>query len=572
VPDVTGIDKIFDYLVPSQLVAKTTLGCRVRINLNGRRVGGCVVSLVPFDEYADFDTDKLSVIVSVSGAGVEPELINLTQWIAAHWWGSWRAVLSSATAPRARTRAVNARYGPSPTPPTDEVAGVTRELAVTGGGLLVIPPLASALNVVATLAVNGPVLAVCPTQRMASVGAASLRRRGFTTAVVPQEWEAARAGVDVVIGARSAVLAPCAGMSSIVVIDEHDELLQEERAPTWDAPTVAIERARRAGVVCIVTSAVPSLRARLRHADAIAEVTVDRGWPQIRIVDLANVPVSGSLLSSEMLESVSLPNSTTVIVLNTKGKARLIACKSCRALQACTTCESLLTQNDNGELVCERCSTNRGSVCVSCGRASFVVARGGTGHLKNQLEKSQSRSVVEVTAESDDSWTSGSVFLGTEAVLYRVPSAQHIVFADIDRDLGAPRMSAPQEVAALIARAARIVGAAGSVVVQTRQPQHPLLQALASENPQQALSNWADEQMSQSRMLGLPPFSEVVKISVSSPRTIDEVPTIAGINMARTDGEVLLRAASRAEMSDAVAHIRSVLGTSVRVHANPARF
>jgi primosomal protein N' (replication factor Y) len=302
VPDVTGIDKIFDYLVPSQLVAKTTLGCRVRINLNGRRVGGCVVSLVPFDEYADFDTDKLSVIVSVSGAGVEPELINLTQWIAAHWWGSWRAVLSSATAPRARTRAVNARYGPSPTPPTDEVAGVTRELAVTGGGLLVIPPLASALNVVATLAVNGPVLAVCPTQRMASVGAASLRRRGFTTAVVPQEWEAARAGVDVVIGARSAVLAPCAGMSSIVVIDEHDELLQEERAPTWDAPTVAIERARRAGVVCIVTSAVPSLRARLRHADAIAEVTVDRGWPQIRIVDLANVPVSGSLLSSEMLE------------------------------------------------------------------------------------------------------------------------------------------------------------------------------------------------------------------------------------------------------------------------------
>jgi primosomal protein N' len=133
-------------------------------------------------------------------------------------------------------------------------------------------------------------------------------------------------------------------------------------------------------------------------------------------------------------------------------------------------------------------------------------------------------------------------------------------------------MSAPQEVAALIARAARIVGAAGSVVVQTRQPQHPLLQALASDAPQEALSNWADEQMTQSRMLGLPPFSEVVKISVSAPRTIDEVPTIAGINMARTDGEVLLRAASHAEMSDAVAHIRSVLGTSVRVHANPARF
>lgn len=571
-PDVTGIDKIFDYLVPSQLVATTTLGCRVRINLNGRRVGGCVVSLVPVSEYTDFDTEKLSPIVSVSGAGVEPEVVPLTQWISSHWWGSWRAVLSSATAPRARIRDVNPRHGTSPAAPTDEVAGVTRELAVTGGGLLIVPPLASALNVVATMALNGPVLAVCPTQRMASVGAASLRRRGFTTAVVPQEWEVARAGVDVVIGARSAVLAPCAGMSSIVVIDEHDELLQEERAPTWDAPTVAQERARRAGVPCILTSAVPSLRARLRNADTTAEVTIGRGWPQVRVVDLGNVPVSGSLLSTEMLESVALPNSTTLIVLNTKGKARLIACKSCRALQKCSTCESLLTQHDDGELACERCSASRGSVCVSCGRASFVTARGGTGHLKTQLEKSQAKSVVEVTAESDDSWTSGSVFLGTEAVLYRVPSAQNIVFADIDRDLGAPRMSAPHEVAALIARAARIVGAAGTVVVQTRQPQHPLLQAFASEQPQAALSKWADEQMTQSRMLGLPPFSQVVKISVVAPRTIDEVPMIDGINMARGDEEVLLRATSHSEMSLAVAHIRSVLGTSIRVHANPARF
>ena len=544
----------------------------MRINLNGRRVGGCVVSIVPLAEYTGFDTAKLAPIVSVSGAGVEPELIGLTHWISARWWGSWRAVLSSATSPRARDRAVNARFGQSPTPPTDDVAVATRELALQGGGLLVVPPLASALNVVATLAVDGSVLAVCPTQRMASIGAASLRRRGFTTAVVPQEWEAARAGVDVVIGARSAVLAPCAALSSIVVIDEHDELLQEERAPTWDATSVAIERARISGATCIVTSAVPSLRSRLRFADSTSEVATQPGWPDVRIVDLTHVPVAGSLLSSEMLEAVSLSGSTALIVLNTKGKARLLACKSCRALQACSQCESLLTQREDGALFCERCLSDAGSVCVSCGRASFIVVRGGTGHLKSQLEKSVKKNVVEVTADSDDSWTAGTVFLGTEAVLYRVSNAQHIVFADIDRDLGAPRMSAPQEVAALIARAARIVGANGSVVVQTRQPDHPLLKALSSTSPQKALSLWAEDQMAQSRMLELPPFSEVVKISVTAPRTIDEIPVLDGVHIARGNGEVLLRTQSHAEMSEAIAHIRSVFGAAVRVHANPARF
>jgi primosomal protein N' (replication factor Y) len=574
VPEVSGIDKVFDYLVPESLVPRVGRGTRVRIDLNGRRVGGWIVDIGSAEERTDLQVDinRLVPIVSVSGDGVEPDVLPLTKWISQKWFGSWRATLSSASAPRMRGRHVNARRGQNPHFPDDEVSKAARDVVSHGGGMLVVPPLASALHVVAELARDGSVLAICPTQRMAVMGAAALRRRGFTTALVPDDWDAAKAGVDIVIGARSAVLAPCAGLSSIVVIDEHDELHFEERAPTWNAPEVARERARLAGVPCVLTSPVPSASA-LQVDSEISVVRKDESlWPAIDVVNLDDVPVSGSLLSSELLSSATTPGMTTVCVLNTKGKARLIACKSCRAVQACTECSSLLTQSNDAELFCARCQKAAGSVCVSCGRTSFVVPRGGVSQLVAQVVKSTRNPVVEVTAESDDTWTKGSVFIGTEAVLYRVPSTDVVVFADIDRDLSTPRITASREVLSLIARAARIVGANGRVVVQTRQPHHALMQALAAADPTVALLEWMKKDLAQRQVFSLPPFSTMVRISVVAPKSLDDVPSLVGVDIAREDDALVLKSVDGDAMTTAIQLLRLHYGTALRVHAGPKRY
>ena len=47
VPDVTGLDKSFDYLVPTQLRSTVRVGTSVRVPLHGRRVGGWVVRVGP---------------------------------------------------------------------------------------------------------------------------------------------------------------------------------------------------------------------------------------------------------------------------------------------------------------------------------------------------------------------------------------------------------------------------------------------------------------------------------------------------------------------------------------------
>jgi primosomal protein N' (replication factor Y) (superfamily II helicase) len=550
------------------------VGARVRIVLNGRRVGGWITNVSRYGEggSSDVPLDRLMPIVSVSGLGVEPELILLTKWISERWWGSWRAVLSSASAPRMRERVVHSRRTRSQDIGTDTVSVAAFELFQAGGGLLVVPPALSSLAVVLRLACIGPVLVICPSQKMASMGAAFLRRKGLSTALVPDEWDSARGGVDVVIGTRSGVFAPCPDLAAVVVIDEHDELLKEERSPAWDATAVGSERARRTGVPFICTSAVPSAQSSHMFSGHITHVKTGNDWPEIVVVDLSDIPVAQSLLSTELLEAVGTSGATTVCVLNTKGKARLIVCKTCRHMQSCPSCTSLLTYDDDNNLWCVRCQKLHGGVCLACGRAAFTVPRGGVSQLVSQIEASTRNPVVEISSESPDDWNKGTIFIGTEAVLHRIPTADTVVFADIDRDLGAPRMTGAQEVLSMIAKAARMVGAKGSLVIQTRQVESPLIVALSQTDVSTALQKWSDADTAQRHAMMLPPFGAIARVLVMAPRSLTEITLPAGVHTARDEDAVLLRAPSRTELDSAISIIRSEFGTAVRIHIDPYRF
>ena len=542
--------------------------------LNGRRVGGWITSVSRYGEGDDSGVplDRLMPIVSVSGLGVEPDLIPLTKWVSERWWGTWRSVLSSASAPRMRERIVHSRRTRSHDIATDAVSIAAFDLFQSGGGLLVVPPALSSLAVVLRLACVGPVLVICPSQKMASMGAAFLRRKGLSTALVPDEWDSARGGVDVVIGTRSGVFAPCPDVAAVVVIDEHDELLKEERSPAWDATAVASERARLAGVPFICTSAVPSAQSLHVLSGHVHHVEAENGWPRIVVVNLSDIPVSQSLLSSELLDAVGTSGATTVCVLNTKGKARLIVCKSCRHVQACPTCASLLTYDEDNNLWCTRCQVMHGGVCLACGRSSFTVPRGGVSQLVSQIQASTRNPVIEISSDSSDDWSKGTVFIGTEAVLHRIPTADTVVFADIDRDLGAPRMTGAHEVLSMIAKAARMVGAKGTLVIQTRQVENPLIVALSQSDVSAALQKWNEADTAQRRAMTLPPFGALARVSVTAPRSITEISLPAGVNTARDDDAYLLRAPSRAELDTAVALLREEFGTAVRIHIDPYRF
>ena len=136
------------------------------------------------------------------------------------------------------------------------------------------------------------------------------------------------------------------------------------------------------------------------------------------------------------------------------------------------------------ELVCPRCGATRPPVCAACGASRFRNARAGVARVREELEALVGEPVGELTATSTDV-PSERVVVGTEAVLQRIDRADLVAFLDLDQELLAPRYRAAEQALALVARAARVVAAsappgaraAGRLLLQTRMPDHEVVQA-----------------------------------------------------------------------------------------------
>lgn len=483
VPDVSGIDKIFDYAVPGELGVH--LGDRVRVPLAGRRVGGWVVRLG--EPSPGVDPSALKPIAKVTGRGPDRAMLGLVRWASDRWGaGRVRPFLVAASPPGAVLGFPAARHATVPVP--EPVDGAAAALLGGGGGVLRVTPNDDLLPIVLAAGRLGPTLVVVPGIDDAKVMAARLRRSGRVVAVTPGEWAAAAGGVDVVIGARGAAWAPCAGLAACVVLDEHDEGLQEERTPTWHARDVLAERARRAGVPFLAVSPAPSVAAIVTYGGGSAREPAREaereGWPIVEVVDRADAE-HRSLLTSALIRQLQDASKTVVCVTNSPGRARLLACRSCRTIQRCEVCEAAVTQADDGTFVCARCGTVRPAVCQHCGATAFANLRPGVSRLREELEAAARRSVVAVTGDSTDLPAAG-VYVGTEAVLHRVSRADVVAFVDFDVELLAPRFRAAEQAMTLLIRAARVLGpraTGGRLLVQTTVPRHEVLQAALLADP-----------------------------------------------------------------------------------------
>ena len=561
VPDVTGLDKQFDYLVPAHLSSVVSVGTRVRVPLHGRRVGGWVVGLG--DPDPTVPVDRLVPLAQVSSIGPAPEVVDLARWAAVRWGtGRLRPFLVAASAP------TMVRTSP-PAHRTRQPSG-----DASPSGVVVVDPLVDPLPVVVAAASRGPTLVVHPSPAAARAIANRLRRQGLTVALVPDDWAAAAAGVDVVVGGRSAVWAPCPGLAAVVVLDEHDEALQEERTPTWHARDVAIERAAAAEAQCVLVSPCPTGHARHwagPRIDVAPRPDRAAGWPALVIVDRgADELWSRSLVSSELIECLRDRSRRVACVLNTRGRARLLACRACRAVQRCASCDAVVGQDDEGRLVCGRCATTRPQVCAACGATAMATVRPGVTRLRDELEAAAARSVVAVTGDlGDDRQLSASadVFIGTEAVLHRVRGLDVVAFLEFDSELLAPRYRAAEHALGLLVRAGRLVGPAaggGRVLVQTFVPDHPVLTAAASGD---VAGLWAAAS-AERRALGLPPFRALAEIEGAG---AVEFARSTGLEVAARDGAALVRSDDWMVMGAALAAAERPKGSRLRVAVDPPR-
>ena len=585
VPDVPAIHRQFDYSVPPTLGHDLRVGSRVRVELHGRRVGAWVVE----DGVAAPAGVPLKPLAAWSGDGPPPEVVALAEWAAWRWAGPLSSFLGTASPPRVvrgawsgasptdtRPRGPDGPDGPGrpPSPGGGSVALVDGIMATggdaTAGDASIVrlaPSLDAGLVVLELVHRLGPagILVLVPSAAGATRLAARLRNSGSEVALMPEGWERAARGGSVVVGTRAAAWTPIRRLRAVVVLDAHDEAYREERSPTWSAVDVAVERGRRDGApVALVSSCPPVALAETRRVVTTSRSVERRGWPVVEVVDRTGDDPRTGLFSerlARLLRSIlDRPEGRVVCILNRTGRARLLACAQCGALARCTRCGGAMAQDESGDgLRCRRCEERRPTVCAECDAERMKVLRIGVTRATEELSALTGVEAREVSGSSVPGDPSelgeARLVVGTEAALHRVTRADVVAFLDIDQHLLAPRFAAGEQTLSLLARASRLVGVrdgGGRLLVQTRIPDHEVLQAAVHADPQ--LLSVPERHLREA--LGLPPFGALATLrGPGGPAYAEAMASVPGISVSPDGDRWLLRASDHVTLCDGLAAV-----------------
>jgi len=359
-------------------------------------------------------------------------------------------------------------------------------------------------------------------------------------------WQGVASGeVRVVAGARSALFLPFSGLKLIVVDEEHEPAYKQDDGVSYHARDMAVVRARFEDATLVLASATPSLETRVnaeqgryRHLKLASRYSRS-SLPKIEAIDLRkNAAAKGKWLSPRLVQAVGetlARKEQALLFLNRRGYAPLTLCNSCGHRFQCPQCTAWLVEHRfRKALVCHHCGhiERRPNTCPECEAVDSLTAcgpgierlaeeaatlfpdariltlssdfPGGTERLRRELE-------AIAQGEFD-------IIIGTQLVAkghnFPLLTLVGVVDADVGLASGDPRAAERtfQLLQQVTGRAGRYA-LPGFALLQTWQPEHPVLRALLSGDAERFYA----EETGQRERAGLPPFGRLVALIVSGP-------------------------------------------------------
>ena len=382
----------------------------------------------------------------------------------------------------------------------------------------------------------------------------------FHSGLTPAERRAAfwrvRAGAArLVLGVRSAVLAPVRDLGLVILDEEHDGAYQQDEAPRYHAGQAAWMRARAAGAVLLLGSATPSLpTAHAAAAGALERLSLPgrvggSRLPAVELVDLREVlraraaaanepepsggasPVFSPRLRESLVETVAAGRQA-LILLNRRGYGGRQLCLRCGDILECRSCRVALTLHRRGHLaVCHSCGVGfpAPTECRACG--GEVLRAEGYGTQRVEEEAARLLPGVAVGRFDRDATRSrGShrrlldafrrgdlrVLVGTQMIAkgHDFPAVTLVGVVAADAGLGLPDYRAAERAFQLLTQVAGRAGrgtAPGRVVIQTLNPDHYAVRAAARQD--WAAFHAAEREMR--RRFRYPPFVRLTRLTVA---------------------------------------------------------
>lgn len=421
---------------------------------------------------------------------------------------------------------------------------------VTGGGKTAI----YAAAIAACLAAGGRALVLVPEIALAVPLVDRLRadlraeigmiHSGLSDGERLDEWRRIRAGViDVVVGTRLAVVAPIGDLKLIIVDEEHDPAYKSDRTPRLQARDTAIRLGRLAGAAVVLGSATPAVESEGRARDGTYRRfrLTDRlsgRPPMVEIVDLRAELAAGQrgMLSRTLIEAIGGldrdAGDQAILVINRRGSASVVMCRDCGTAQSCPECTRPLVYHQAGvTLRCHHCgrATPLATRCPNCGSARIRYLGGGTERLEREVRAMfpelrvarLDRDVVERKGAATrilDDLAGGriDVLVGTSLVTkgIDVPTITLVGIVSADVALNLPDERAAERTYQMLTQAVGRAGRGtrpGRAVLQTYQPEHPAIRAVAESDP----ATFYDAELALRRQFGSPPFGRLVKLTVA---------------------------------------------------------
>ncbi|MDM7459479.1 MAG: primosomal protein N', partial [Paracoccus sp. (in: a-proteobacteria)] len=371
---------------------------------------------------------------------------------------------------------------------------------------------------------------------------------GITRAERRRLWHmAGRGDVGLVVGARSALFLPFADLGLIVVDEEHDGSYKQEDVVFYNARDMAVLRASISGAQVVLASATPSLESWVNAAAGkYARLDLRSRYgtadlPEMRAIDLRTEPMETGRWISPILaravESRLARGEQSLLFLNRRGFAPVTICRACGEQIGCHQCDARMVEHRfQNRLVCHQCGETRPipTICPSCGVegklaalgpgveriAEEVAARFPLAHaeiLSSDLFHS-ARALKDTIARIAEG--GADIIIGTQIVAkgHNFPKLTLVGVIDADLGLQGADLRAAERSFQLMrqvaGRAGRQAGVApGLALLQTYQPDHPVIRAILSGEDEVF---WNAEAAAR-RAAAMPPFGRLAGVILSHP-------------------------------------------------------
>jgi primosomal protein N' (replication factor Y) len=402
----------------------------------------------------------------------------------------------------------------------------------------------------------------------------------------------------VVVGARSAVFAPVEPLGVLVVDEEQEGAFKQEDGVRYHARDVGLVRAQRAGAVCLLGSATPSLESWARATGRVEgasplgylrlpERVEARPMPTVEVVDLRRTleaqppeaqpakrsggptppPPVGPALEAA-LEATLAAGQQALLFLNRRGYATFLLCPDCGRRFTCEACAvALVYHRAERALRCHYCGASRPApaVCPACAGQDVLQFGSGTERVEAWLAARFPRArrarldrdavgprgavrdvLARVAAGEVD------VLIGTQMVAkgHDFPGVTLVGVLLAESGLSLPDFRAAERTFQLVTQVAGRAGrgeAPGRVVVQTYDPEHPAVRLAAAG----ALDAFYETELAARRELGYPPFRRLVNVRIEA---------TSGDAARRAAGWAAARASARLAEDAALAGLVEAIG------------